>query len=476
MLKWLVISLFAVNTIAQRDFGVLKFDCGKGEAACNNACYYINCHAHAHGIPNANKVIYESSNHQMTNRLESGCRARIPQIPHDSTTSVCQSFPYSQKFIPFNKQTQTDNWQCDEWPPASSRQEKFGSAGRIANSLRCMPGPENESLGGQLSGFYQGKGNPLGRTQTGPMSPGDHFRVEFDISKVSNKNNVKYCDNTKGPVNCDNDGYQFGLTKKPLTGGKISAPIEPRGNDNHYALQGGGHGDLYQCSVRFTRHGDDDFKHITLANWQNSDHKVQDFKITKPNKSHKLKGLPKDLEIKIVGNIGSKIEFEYAPGEKTSPNWFAWDTESVGTGKGPATGSSTQPKTGSSRAYCAVVKKTAKKDDKKDNKKDGKKKTKRTSKKAKGPSSHGSLPIRPAPGGSTGHNNGTPAGGQKGTASQKGSGSQQGSGGHSGGSSGGNTGGHTGVGTGGSGNKDDNDEKLEEIECYFPCYEHANGR
>ncbi|KAK6956634.1 hypothetical protein Daesc_001913 [Daldinia eschscholtzii] len=516
MLKLLIFSLFATATLAATDFGVLKFNCAKGAAACNNACYYINCHAKDHGIQDPDKVIYEPDlEQQNVNRINSGCRALTYQDGGRSTVSVCQSFPYSQKFIPSNKQSEVSKWQCDEWPPASSQQEPFDSkkGKRIPNSLRCMTGSENGSLGGQMSSFYTDAGGSKskfpGRPKD-PMKAGDYFRVKFDISNVLDKSTVRYCDDSKGPINCENDGYQFGLSRlgKAAHGkpeGRITAPVD-YDEDNRYRLLGGMHGDLLECSLKFSRHGDDEFRSTVLTDAKNHDHKVKDFKITKPNGSHKLTGLPKDLEIKRTGAIGSKIEFEYAPGQKQNPNWFEWDTESKGTGKGPATGSKHNPKDGSSRAYCHIVKKTEKddkKDDKKDGKKDdkkgkqtgGKKKTKRTGRKGKGSSSHGSsghgssshgsLPIRPAHGGSSGHQSGSHSGSQQphhgsgsgsGSGSHKGAGSQQG---HHGGSSSGNTGGHTGAGAGGStsgsGNTA-NDKKVEVIECYFPCYEHANGR
>ncbi|OTB10081.1 hypothetical protein K445DRAFT_47973, partial [Daldinia sp. EC12] len=332
---------------AATDYGVLKFDCTKGAAACNNACYYINCHAKDHGIQDPDKVIYEpDAGQQDLNRINSGCRALTYQDGGRSTVSVCQSFPYSQKFIPSNKQSEAGKWQCDEWPPASSQQEPFNSkkGKRIPNSLRCMTGSENASLGGQLGSFYNDLGGSKskwpGRPKD-PMKAGDYFRVEFDISNVADKSTVRYCDDSKGPINCENDGYQFGLSRlgKTVHGkpeGRITAPVD-YDEDSRYRLLGGNHGDLLECSLKFSRHGDDEFKSTVLTDAKNHDHKVKDFKITKPNGSHKLTGLPKDLEIKRTGAIGSKIEFEYAPGQKQNPNWFEWDTESKGTGKGPAT-------------------------------------------------------------------------------------------------------------------------------------------
>jgi hypothetical protein len=213
---------------AGADFGVLKFNCKGGESAYNNACYYINCHAPVHKIADADKIVYTGPNSgdNDQNRRGSGCQASPQQDGGRSVTNVCQAYPYSQKFIPSDKQSQALSWQCDEWPPASSQQQPFGFNGRIANSFRCMPGPENEELGRQLSRFYQGQGNWLGRTRAGRMARDDYARVEFNYSQAD-KSKLQFCYNPLGAINCGSDGYQFGLTRKELKGGKISALIAP---------------------------------------------------------------------------------------------------------------------------------------------------------------------------------------------------------------------------------------------------------
>ena len=343
---------------AGQDFGVLKFNCKGGEGACNNACYYINCQAQAKKIKDADKIVYTGpkSKDNDQNRRESGCQARIPQKPNDSVTSVCQAFPYSQKFIPADQQKNALTYQCDEWPPASSQQQPFGAQGRAANSLRCMPGPENEELGRQLGKFYQGQGNWPGRTKPGAMARDDYARVEFDISQAD-KSKVPFCIKQGGNFNCGSDGYQFELTRKELKEGKITAPIDPKNKDNLYALQNTVYKEVFECSVKFTRDGDNDFKSVVLSDWQDADHKAPDCKIGGGTGDCTLKGLPKDLKLSKTGNLGSLIKFEYAPGEKnTNVNWFEWDTDSKGTGKGPANDS------GDSPSYCKKTKNGNKQD------------------------------------------------------------------------------------------------------------------
>ncbi|KAK2597376.1 hypothetical protein QQS21_006000 [Conoideocrella luteorostrata] len=339
---------------AGQDFGILKFDCKGGEGACNNACYYINCQAPVHNVKDPDKIVYTGpgSKDNDQNRRESGCQARHPQKPNDSVTSVCQAFPYSQKYIPDDKQSQALSWQCDEWPPASSQQQPFGSQGRAANSLRCMPGPENESLGRQLSQFYQGQGNFPGRKGSGKMARDDYARVEFDISGAD-QSKVSFCKKTNGQTNCGSDGFQFGLTRKDLKEGKISAPLAPNAKDNLYALQNTVYKDLFQCSVKFTRDGDKDFKKIVLSDWEDKDHNAPDCSISGATGDCTIKGqLPNDLKVSKTGALGSLIKFEYAPGQKDrNVNWYSWDTNSKGTGKGPATND------GDSESYCKKVKK-----------------------------------------------------------------------------------------------------------------------
>ncbi|OAQ65218.1 deoxyribonuclease nucA/NucB domain-containing protein [Pochonia chlamydosporia 170] len=343
---------------AGADFGVLKFNCKGGEAACNNACYYINCQAQAHNIKDADKIVYTGPNSKDNdqNRRESGCQARHPQKPHDSVTSVCQAFPYSQVLIPSDKQSQALDWQCDEWPPASSQQQPFGSQGRAANSLRCMPGAENRALGSQLAAFYLGRGNFPGRKGKGAMARDDYAHVEFDVSNAD-KSKVPFCIKNAGTYNCGNDGYQFGMTRKDLKDGKISAPIAPNAKDNLYALQNTVYKDILQCSVKFTRDGDKDFKDVVLSDADDKDHKAADCNISGGTGDCTLKGLPKDLKLSKTGALGSVIKFEYAPGEKNANiNWFAWDTDSKGTGKGPATND------GDSESYCKKAKNGNKED------------------------------------------------------------------------------------------------------------------
>ncbi|KAM4060732.1 deoxyribonuclease NucA/NucB domain-containing protein [Hirsutella rhossiliensis] len=357
---------------AGTDFGILKFNCKGGESACNNACYYINCHAPANNIKDADKIVYTGpkSKDNDRNRRESGCQARHPpkgahqkrqnHKPHKpkkptkphkptkptkpnkpkklgSTTSVCRAFPYSQRFIPSDKHSEASSWQCDEWPPASSQQQPFGSSGRIANSLRCMPSHENEALGRQMASFYQGHGTWPGRKTAGKMARNDYARVEFDISQADGSK-VSFCIKHVDGLHCDNDVYQFGLTKKRQKYGQISVPIEPNDSDqdNLYALQDTRFKRIFQCSIKLTREGDNHFKSIELGDGEGTKHEAPDCDIPGATGHCTLEGLPKELKLFKKGPLGSKLKFEYAPGEEqTNFNWYAWDTDSEGKGKGP---------------------------------------------------------------------------------------------------------------------------------------------
>lgn len=107
--------------------------------------------------------------------------------------------------------------------------------------------------------------------------------------------------------------------------------------------------DLYECSVKFTRNGDRDFQNAVLTDWQNQDKPITDCSVQGPTGRCILEGLPKNLTIIKTGNLGSVIGFEYAPGEEDkNVNFFRWDTETEGAGKGPGTNN------GGSSPYCEV--------------------------------------------------------------------------------------------------------------------------
>ncbi|KAI6081640.1 hypothetical protein F4821DRAFT_248833 [Hypoxylon rubiginosum] len=347
---------------APRDFGTANLDCKGAEAACNNACYYIHCSAASD--PDANKLTYTGpkattgKKDRKQNRFDSGCQAQQP-VPgrSDTTVSVCQSFPYSMGFIPADQRANAGYWQCDEWPPAAHQQTPFGTPGRLANSLRCMPAAENEGLGRQLGQFFQGIGkykDDPDRKQTGSMVRDDYARVNLDISQAD-QSKTPYC--VKRATNdhdCTQDGYQFGLTKKPNVKGKISNPIDPQGADNHYATLDDAYADLYQCRVSLTREGDRKFGTVTLYDWEKQQHKIDDgCSVEAATGTCLLQGLPLDLQVYKTGNLGSKIGFTYGPGLGTSNiNSFDWDTESQGNGKSPS---------GANRQYCDVGKVTSNK-------------------------------------------------------------------------------------------------------------------
>lgn len=91
--------------------------------------------------PDANKIVFVGQNGNAEidlNRIESGCNFNNP-----SSGSVCTNFPFSQKF---SDPTATD-YQCDEWPPALHQQPQPFNTRPYPNSLRCIPGGENGSLG-----------------------------------------------------------------------------------------------------------------------------------------------------------------------------------------------------------------------------------------------------------------------------------------------------------------------------------------
>ncbi|KAH5501272.1 hypothetical protein HBI52_172670 [Parastagonospora nodorum] len=301
---------------APKDLGTWEPECSGAESACNNACYYIHCMGGNN--PDANKITYlgkSRHNENNKNRHESGCRVDNPQ-----STSVCGAFPFSQKF----SDPLARNWECDEWPPASAKQELFNTPGRLPNSLRCMTPQENQSLGGRLSGYLRATG----------ADRDDFFRVDFKRRLASaDQSKVQYCLPTP---DCGNDAKQFQLVEKPHVGGRIGSPYEGTKKDNKYKLSGTVFKELYQCSVKFIRTGDSYITDAKVTNFDEKDTKVADFKLPNDGATFKIKGLPHDLQVKRTGPFGSKLEFAYAPGT-TNVNHFEWDSEMEGSGRGPFT-------------------------------------------------------------------------------------------------------------------------------------------
>lgn len=218
-----------------------------------------------------------------------------------------------------------------------------------------MPGGENGSLGAKLGNFVNDKGSYPGRP-AGVMSRDDFFRVDFTSNiGTADQSKVGFCLGGNQP-NCGSDGLQFGLTAKPVGGGKISSHYNLNGDDNRYALQNTVYADLYQCSVKFERQGDNDFKNVILSDWENKDvQTTASCSIGANGGTCTLKGLPNDLQITRTGALGSKIKFEYAPGQANqNVNNFAWDSETSGDGRGPWTDPATDPNRKPLR-YCKVV-------------------------------------------------------------------------------------------------------------------------
>ncbi|KAH8690415.1 hypothetical protein GQ44DRAFT_797098 [Phaeosphaeriaceae sp. PMI808] len=295
------------------------------------------------GVPDANKITYIGKNggpdkENERNRYESGCDFKA-----EHSGSVCTNFPFSQKF---SDKLATD-WQCDEWPPAMSQQKPFNPNPKIRppNSLRCMPGGENGSLGGKLGNYVLSKNGDRD----------DWFHVDFTTKIASaNQRKVGYCLGI-GTANCAQDGFQFGLKQKTLKNGKISSYYNRLGNDNRYGLLNVPYKELFQCGVKFTREGDKDFRKVTLSTWDNHDVFLKDFEIKANGNTNLLKGLPVDLQVKRIGNFGSKMEFEYAPGQANSNvNNFAWDSDMSGNGRGPWTDPQSDPNRKPNR-FCKVV-------------------------------------------------------------------------------------------------------------------------
>lgn len=151
------------------------------------------------------------------------------------------------------------------------------------------------------------------------------MRVTFNTNGA-NQAKLGFC-LSQGTIGCGNDGYQFGMTSKPVNAGKISARYEPSDN-NGYSTQNTVYADLFQCSVELTRDGDNDFKDFKVFNWENkdtTDPNVKSCTISGTTGQCDVKGLPSNLVLKKTGAFGSVLNFEYA--DTNNINHFIWDSE-----------------------------------------------------------------------------------------------------------------------------------------------------
>jgi hypothetical protein len=204
-----------------------------------------------------------------------------------------------------------------------------------------MPSGENGSIGGKLGAIVRNQG----------MVRDDFFDVEFDITGAD-QSKLQYC---QPNPNCGNDGMQIELLEKKVPTGKISSYYNRAGDDNKYKLANAVYAEIYQCSVAFTRDGDATIKDVTLSDWENNDTTAAGCNLANNGDTCDLKGLPKDLQVKRTGNFGSKLEFEYAPGQNNANvNFFDWDSDMKGNGRGPWTDPENDPNRDPLR-FCKVV-------------------------------------------------------------------------------------------------------------------------
>jgi hypothetical protein len=92
-----------------------------------------------------------------------------------------------------------------------------------------------------------------------------------------------------------------------------------------------------------------------LSDWKNKDTTLAVCNLANNGDTCDLQGLPNDLQVKRTGNFGSKLGFEYAPGQNNvNINFFDWDSDMEGNGRGPWTDPDTDPNRHSLR-FCKVV-------------------------------------------------------------------------------------------------------------------------
>jgi hypothetical protein len=126
------------------------------------------------------------------------------------------------------------------------------------------------------------------------------------------------------------------MTAKTIQNGKISVDYDLNGNDNRYSLWNTPYKDIFQCGVAFIRQGDNNFESVLLKDWKKT--RVQmttKFPISTVGTNYTLQGLPNNLTITRTGNFGTSFDFVYAASDNV--NYFAWNSETTGDGKGPWT-------------------------------------------------------------------------------------------------------------------------------------------
>ncbi|KAI4639129.1 uncharacterized protein J4E78_011017 [Alternaria triticimaculans] len=296
--------------------------------------------APAAGIQNPSRIVYVGPTkgnelEKAHNRQASGCSA--------GGKSPCGEFPFSQKFS--DKTAGPGEYDCDEWPPAMSQQLPFGDPNRLApNSLRCMVADENQDIGRKLGRIVTSNG----------MVRDDFFDVDFDITGAD-QSKLAFCQPNPNPRGvCGSDGLQFELMEKTFASGKLSSYYNRNGDDNKYILTDTAYAELYQCGVEFTRDGDATIKDIKLSDWENKESTPAQCNLPNNNDSCDLQGLPNDLRVKRTGNFGTKLEFEYSPVQK-GVNYFDWDSDMKGNGRGPWTGNDDTDPTAQPLRFCKVV-------------------------------------------------------------------------------------------------------------------------
>ncbi|KAI9795756.1 MAG: hypothetical protein M1833_006849 [Piccolia ochrophora] len=297
------------------DCGKWHFNCKGAESACNNACYHVKC-----VDQKSETMVYDSKNNEQKHRENSGCQT--------TGGSVCDAFPFSQKLHdPFrsSEESKGKDYSCDEWPMAMIKQDDFKD-GKYRNSLRCIPTEENDNAGRQLQEFIAGKDGMRDRTCKGKLKDGDRFKVTFE-TKDADQDKMPFC----VKKTCDNDGYEFRMTKKTARKGDLRFPYDA-GRDNHYTVAGLDR-DILQCSVVIHRRRNAQFD-IELFDWMKKSVKKETQHIEDPNGFVIAKGLPADLAIIKTGSIGTRLSFNYGAHEffkfDAGKGDFAWDTDSVG--------------------------------------------------------------------------------------------------------------------------------------------------
>ncbi|KAI4638957.1 hypothetical protein J4E93_009707 [Alternaria ventricosa] len=227
-----------------------------------------------------------------------------------------------------------------------SQQLPFGDPNRLApNSLRCMVADENQDIGRKLGRIVTSNG----------MVRDDFFDVEFDITGAD-QTKLKFCQPNPNPRGvCGSDGMQFELSEKTWASGKLSSYYNRNGDDNKYKLTDTAYAELYQCGVEFTRDGDATIKDIKLSDWENKEFTPAQCNLANNGDTCDLQGLPNDLQIKRTGNFGTNLEFEYTPGQNgANVNFFDWDSDMKGNGRGPWTDPESDPNRQPTR-FCKVV-------------------------------------------------------------------------------------------------------------------------